>query len=626
LAGIRKCSGRKRSPGCVIVLGADGIDAALLEHELRKGKLPHLASLIEGGGWSPLRTTNPAESPVAWASFATGLNPGKHGIFDFLHCDPQTYRLRVGPLSIRRRPDGSGLEAINHRCGETIWNAATAAGKACVLLRVPGTCPPEPVRGRMLAGLGVPDLLGTWGTSWLFTSAKQPGNRKQCTLLPRGASETETAILGPQDVSIPLLLRAGGDTLHLSCQGHAWDLRAGEWSPWIPLRFRLPSGGHWRGIARFYLRQLHPDLSLYLSPLNIDPRDPVLPLTYPAAFAAELVKRHGLFSTLGWAEDASGLGEGRLDEEGFLHQVYEVLDQQEAMTLSALSQGDHDLLISVFEATDRVQHMFWPRRDAGHPSSAHGEGSRNDGEISRCYRRFDELVGKVMAELQPEDTLIVMSDHGFKPVRKLVHWNAWLRDHGYLVQAGIAEGQGTLWSSVDWSRTRAYAVGLSKIYINLKGREGRGIVEPGREYRALCRRISGELLALQDPETMAPVLRQIYHKDRLYSGNKVETTGDLIVGLHEGYRTSQQTAVGRIPSPVIVSNKRKWRADHCSIDPPLVPGITCCNRPLAFRPPSILDPAPTILTCWKRRFLRKWMDVPCYSSVSCAWPSSQGRT
>ena len=579
--------------GRVIVIGADGMDAALTERWLRAGELPHLARLSELGGWSPLRTTNPAESPVAWASFATGLNPGKHGLFDFLQRDPQTYLPRIAPLTIRQRADGKGLEAINHRAGETIWSLASAAGRRCTLLRVPGTCPPEPINGRMLSGLGVPDLLGTWGSSYLFTTT-QEGGPQVIHLAARGDT-LETAIPGPQDMRIPLLLRVESSALRIQCQGQGYALRVGEWSPWLALRFQRETsevlgdlGGLLSAIARFRLRSIQPDLALYLSPLNIDPRAPCLPITYPETYANELVERHGLFSTLGWPEDAAGVNEGRLDEEGFLQQVDEAFAQQEAMTLDALTGGD-DLLISVFEATDRVQHLFWRYQDASAGQARFG------GEILRCYRRFDSLVGKILAMLAPEDTLLILSDHGFKPVHSWLHVNAWLRDHGYLTTRTPAAKGATTRAEIEWRKTKAYAIGLSKVYINLRGREREGIVQPGREYDALCQRIAHELLALRDPETGAAVVRQVYSARQLYSGPEIGEGGDLVVGLAEGYRTSPQTAVGGAPAQVITPNRSKWSADHCSVDPPLVPGVLFCNRPLDFRDPSILDLAPTIL-------------------------------
>jgi predicted AlkP superfamily phosphohydrolase/phosphomutase len=566
--------------GRVIVIGLDGMDPELLSQWLAAGRLPHLARLAALGGWWPLATTNPAESPVAWASFATGLNPGKHGIFDFLHRDPQTYLPRVAPLTIRTRADGNGLEAINHRAGQTIWGLASAAGKRCLVLRVPGACPPESLNGEMLSGLGTPDILGTWGSSFLYTSAPQPGGA-QTILLLEGTERIETAISGPQEMQIPLVLRREADCLHLDVQQQACTLRPGEWSPWITLRF-----GAWSAITQFYLRSLAPHLSLYLAPLQIDPRAPCLPLTYPPAFAAELAQEHGLYNTLGWPEDASGLSEGRLDERAFLDQVYRCLAEQEDLLLRKLSERRDDLVIAVMEAADRVQHFFWQYQDTQHPLYA-AEGAQLYGdEIARCYRRLDETIGRVQARLDAQDTLLVLSDHGFKPVYRWLHLNTWLREAGYLAQS--ATGQ------IDWRRTRAYAIGLSKVYINLRGRERQGIVEPGRPHLDLCREIAGKLLELRD-ESEESVVQQVYVSREIYNGDKLAEAGDLVIGLRSGYRTSSQTALGRLGEAVITENRKKWGADHCSIDPSLVPGVLLCSRPLDTSAPSILDLAPTIL-------------------------------
>ena len=567
------------------------MDAALLRRWLGDGSLPHLARLMAAGGWSPLRTTNPAESPVAWASFATGLNPGKHGIFDFLQRDPATYGLRVGPLTVRARVDGRGLEAVNNRHGTTLWELASRQGKRCLLLRVPGTCPPEAVNGRMLSGLGVPDLLGSWGTSWLYTTEPGPQQQGVVRVALTGAEWGEASLSGPQSASLSLRLRLGDGRLHIQCAGQEATLAQGEWSPWWALRFRSPLGIDWHGIARFHLWRLEPHVNLYLSPLNIDPRQPCLPLSYPEGYARDLAERHGLFGTLGWAEDSSALSQGRLDENGFLDQVRQAFQQQATMTLRAL-QEDRDLLISVFEAIDRVQHMFWRHME----DAESGRRSPFADVIRETYLCFDSLVGQVLDNLRSEDALVVLSDHGFKPVRRLVNVNSWLRDRGYLVTHADGNAiSGDLQADVDWARTKAYALGLSKIYINLAGREGQGGVNRGREYEELCQAIARDLLDLRDPASGEPVVRRVYRGNRLYSGAHLGGSGDLVLGFHQGYRTSQRTALGRLSRHVVVPNRQKWSADHCSIDPPLVPGILCASRPLDYDDPSILDLAPTLL-------------------------------
>ena len=582
----------RRKPGSrVIVLGADGMDAALLSRWLKEGSLPNLARLAARGGWRPLQTTNPAESPVAWASFATGLNPGKHGVYDFLQRDPATYGLRVGPLTVRMSADGRGLGASNNRHGATLWSLASSVGKRCRLLRVPGTCPPDPINGRMLSGLGVPDLLGSWGASWLYTTEPGPARQSTARVSLSDGEWGEAVVAGPQGASLPLRLCLGDGRLRIQCAGQEAVLACGEWTPWWTLAFRSPQGIDWHGIARFHLWQLEPYINLYLSPLNIDPRQPCLPLTHPADGALRLAERHGLFCTLGWAEDSSALSEGRLDEHGFLDQVNHVFSQHAEMTLDALVD-DWDLFISVFEITDRVQHMFWRQMEA----AEQGQSSRYAGVILDAYRRFDHLVGQVLAGLRPEDALIVLSDHGFKPVHRLVHVNSWLRDQGFLtVRADGDQNSGHLQADAAWEQTRAYALGLSKIYINLAGRERQGCVNPGREYEECCQAIARDLMALRDPASGEPVVRQVYRSNRLYSGAHLGMSGDLVLGFQQGYRTSQRTAVGGLSRQVIVPNRQRWSADHCSIDPPLVPGVMFASHPLARDDPSILDLAPTIL-------------------------------
>lgn len=578
------------APGRVVIIGADGLDAMLLARWLAAGHLPNLARLASQGGWAPLDTTNPAESPVAWASFATGLNPGQHGIYDFLQRDPRTYGLRVAPLTIRPRLDGRGLEAINHRQGATMWHLASERGVRCTLLRVPGTCPAEPIRGRMLAGLGVPDLLGSWGSSAAFVSTNADPNRQIWPLAHLGDDRYGGVIEGPLGQRLPFSVHVHQGRVTVHCAEHQIDLAQGQWSDWISLSFGLPPAPTWPGIARFYLQRCQPDdIHLYLSPLNIDPRQPCLPITYPPDYGRDLVARHGLFATVGWPQDASGLNEGRLDDGGFMQQVEEAFAHQARLTLDAIEDRQAQLVISVFQATDRVQHLFGAEDDEAGP-------------VRMTYQRLDRFIGQVLDRLADDEALLVLSDHGFKAVRRLVNVNNWLRQRGWLVPLPEHEQRGHIPHHVDWSRTQAYALGLSKIYLNLRGREGQGCVLPGEPARRLAAEIRTELLALHDPDLDQPVLEQVYHADELYHGAQRFNSGDLILGFRSGYRTSQLSSLGRwTAGPVMGDNKRRWRADHCSVDPSLVPGVLVSNRALNWDAPSILDVAPTVLD---------WLRVP----------------
>lgn len=606
-------SSSQRPGGRVIVIAGDGMSPELAAPWMAAGHLPNLQSLADAGCYAPLATTNPAESPVAWASFISGKNPGKHGIFDFLHRDPRTYLPKLAAITVTPRPFGAPAIRAN-RQGDSLWRILSDGDRRCTVLRVPTTFPPEPINGRLLSGLGIPDLRGTWGTSILYGDrlADDSGTEMggQTVHLRFEDDRAESRIAGPKGTSVPLRLRAdrAGRRLHIRANGHEITLRERQWTDWLPLTFRVSHLVPVHGICRFHLKAIDDErIELYQSPLHWHPERPVLPISAPADFARDAVRRQGLFGTLGWQEDTWGLNEGRLDDDEFLHHLHRVFDEHRQLTLNALHDGDFDFFISVFESTDRVAHMFMRTLDPAHPLYSGDDARRHGTAILDVYRRFDEVVGDVRALLDPVDTLIVMSDHGFHPVRAMVNLNSWLADHGFLCvdRDAAAEsrrmsdlfGGGGFWPGVDWSKSRAYALGLSKIYVNLAGREAAGIVSPGREYQETCRAIAEGLRTLRDPATGGQVLRNVYTRTATFKGPASQEAGDLVVGFNSGYRTSWQTSLGGVPPTVIEPNGRRWSGDHCSLDPGLTSGVLLSNRRLAEgAAPHITDLAPTILS------------------------------
>jgi len=165
--------------GRIIVLGFDGMDPQLAQRWMKEGLMPNFKRLAEGGSFRSLATSNPAQSPVAWSSFATGTGPGEHGIFDFLRRSTDTYvpdfsisetqptKYTVDLFGLQIPADGG--EITNRRIGEPFWMTAEKMGHNAAVLRVPVTYPPDPIH-HMLSGMGVPDLLGSQGTYSIFTT------------------------------------------------------------------------------------------------------------------------------------------------------------------------------------------------------------------------------------------------------------------------------------------------------------------------------------------------------------------------------------------------------------------------------------------------------------------------
>jgi hypothetical protein len=444
-----------------------------------------------------------------------------------------------------------------------------------------------------------PDLRGTQGSFTLFSTRLDRPTYESGARCPlrRSANHLEGTLEGPVNelvegqgaLALPFRIvpDAGGESVTLAIAGREQRLRRGEYSPWIRLAFQAAPGVKVHGIARFLVTEMAPEISLYVTPIEIDPEAPALPISHPSYYSAYLAKLLGSFATVGMAEDTWALNEGAIDEAAFLEQAYLTLAEREAMFENALAHTRSGVVACVFDTSDRVQHMFYRHLD--------GSGdARWQGVIEDMYRRMDRLAGRAMEYVDRDTILFVLSDHGFCAFRRAVNLNSWLRRAGYLAMEGEALESGRHFQGVDWSRTRAYCLGLSGLYLNLRGRERHGIVAPGAEAEALKRELIAKLSGLEDDERGQVAIRQVYATDKLYRGPYLDAAPDLIVGYSEGYRTSWDAAVGKTAARVIEDNPKRWSGDHC-VDPVLVPGVLFSSRALDCDDPGIEDMAPTAL-------------------------------
>jgi len=350
------------------------------------------------------------------------------------------------------------------------------------------------------------------------------------------------------------------------------------------------------GLCRFHVLSIDP-LRVYLSPLNYAPVRPFAPISAPGAFAGELARALGPYKTVGWSEDTSALNAERVDEQAFLDDLDQTMDEVRASTLRELARPDWDLLVSVFTQTDRVAHMFYRFLDPDHPRYDAVLAARFGDAVLRVYQRMDGIVGEALDRLGPEATLLVLSDHGFHSYRTGLNVNTWLRDHGYLVQGPVAAGaeKEDFFPGVDWMKTRAYALGTGQIYVNLRGREGRGVVAPGAEYDALLDAIARGLEAEVDPATGERLVAKVYKGSDIFPGAPPERMPDLQIAFRDGYRTSWRTPLGGIPGDLLEPNLKKWSGDHAASDVADTPGVILASRRLVTDDPAIVDLAPTAL-------------------------------
>ncbi len=599
----------------VVVLGFDGLDPDLLERLMARGELPAFAALARSGGWSRLGTTTPPQSPVAWSTFLTGTGPGRHGVFDFIHRDPATLRLvssmtRVEPpghvVSIgdwRLPLEAPAIERV--RSGAPFWSRIAEAGHPVLALKVPAEYPPTPGAAAELAGMGVPDLAGTYGEFHYYTD--RPAGLDQGTA--SGRIHVGRALAGRVEASLPgppNTLRAGSPRLSVPIRvaldpevpgasvevgGTTTVLVEGSWSEWIPVEFDAgPLAPSVTGMCRLFLRKVRPWFGLFVSPVHVDPLDPELPISEPDDLCCDLAERIGRYHTKGMPEETGALGAHVLSDAEFLSQVDLVLAEADRLLDAALSDFRGGLLFHYVSSSDLVSHVFWRAIDPGHPAGPADLPAGAD-PIADVYRRLDRTLARVVERAGPDATVVVLSDHGFAPYRRSFDVNAWLEAEGWLV---LRPGAPRDLSGVDWSRTRAYAAGFSGLYVNRAGREGRGIVSPG-EFREVRDEIARRLEALIDPATGGRVFHRVDRGEDAFSGDRAAEGPDLVLGYSRGWRTSNGSALGRVGSEVLFDNREAWSGDHL-MAAELVPGVLVTNRPLrADRRPSIIDLAPTIL-------------------------------
>ncbi len=595
-----------------VVLGFDGVDPDLLEQMWSEGELPALKALADQGTFARLRSTVPPQSPVAWATFATGTLPGSHGVFDFIVRDPATYWPKMGAVEYfppefdaYGQPKG-GQEGRNVRRGDPFWVTASQAGVEVRVIDVPYSWPPERVPlGGVASGLGVPDLIGTNSTSTFFSTdyPEPPPSFGGVRAVPLDLRDggAQATIEGPKRASgarsqapVAFALKAHRPgVLEITTSTAALEVAEGGWSEWIVVD--LPVGrATAKGQVRFHVAAARPErVHVYMSPVCSDPLDPWVQLSWPEELARELMRTAGRYKTVGWEEDTQALNTEQMGEDAWLEHVYAVMDQRTAMALAALEAGPPPLFVSAWTATDRVAHLFWRLRNPASPRYDAELAAKHGDAVERVYRKMDTIVADVVARLPEDAVLVILSDHGFHAFDRGLHVNRWLAENGYLA---LKDG-GTSLADADWSASRAYSLGTGQVYLNLQGREGKGTVAFGQERAELLGEIRGKLLALEDPASGEKVFRDVVLGAEIYSGSGAALAPDLQLAYADGYQSSWATKLGGAPPELFEDNPRKWSGDHAASWAGDTEGVLFVNRKLELGEgsPGIEDLAPTIL-------------------------------
>jgi len=625
-------------PG-VFIMGVDGMDPVILSRMIDEGQMPNFAKLAREGSYQKLGTSNPPQSPVAWSNFVTGMNPGGHGIFDFVHRDPANYH----PVSSATPAPGEDASALhffgyviplggsdpsNNRGGTPWWDLLVRNGVDVEVFRIPGNFPTPESNAKVLDGMGTVDLRGGFGTYTLYTD----------TLVEKKRPKGDIEYVAVQDLDLDgipdtaaSVLRGPPDQFHLepgqtptsrdyltarlvvhidpendSAVVEVGDGRAlieqGKWSDWVEVSFDLLPMGMMpvTGSVRFYAQELRPNLRLYASPVNISPSSPFMPITSPDDFVEQIFDAVGFFYTQGMPEEQEALKDGVFSDDEYVEQVGLVQQDTRRMIDFALDRFEPgDATFVYLSDIDLQCHMLWRNGDPKDPAAPHHPAfdpktsPAHAHDIENFYRDVDAELGRIRARLPEGTLLIVMSDHGFQPFTRKLHLNAWLRDAGYLVMKDGKKTGHILKGDVDWSKTRAYGVGFNGLYLNLAGREADGIVSTS-EADALMSEISAKLDALRDPKNGKKIVLKMYRGAEIYTGPRTSEGPDLVVGYDEGYGCSDESTLGEITEAVIEDNVSRWSGNHL-MSPDVVPGILLMNRKLSSDGHDLTDVTATVL-------------------------------
>lgn len=614
---------RASNKGRIIMLGFDGMEPSVVDTMLERGELPNFQGLRRNGTYTHLTSTIPPQSPVAWNTFATCKNPGGHNIFDFIRRDAQN---TSGPMPLvgtgKIDPpiltdEGSLKESAkgtNYRMGVPFWSVADSHGKRGKVLNIPYAFPPDPLQnGIMISALGVPDLRGTSSTYFSLSDSftakelnEELGGGRRLKLSFDGSDEAIFHVPGPRDIrrrfsdpqaftttTIRLQVMRQNKQGKVLTDGTSLDIEQGKWSDWLELRFDMSPSFSVFGLVRFFPLEIGDRIRIYMSCVQYHPEKPYTQFTSPENYSAELRGRFGLYKTIGWAYDTHALRQNDLDEEAFLLDIDYTNSWRDQLTLDELKRGEFDFLLSAWTDTDRVGHMFWRFRDSGHPYYVEDVPEKWRFALEHTYRHADELIGAVMEQINEEDVVLVFSDHGFGSWRTGFNLNTWLRDNGYLVVSNPEQANQGFLQGIDWGKTRAYAVGLSSLYFNLKGRESKGILTPD-ETEGLMEELIARLLEVRDPATGKKVFSNLY-PNKVYSGEAMENAPDISLGYAPYYQNGRQTSRGGVGAALFDPVMDKWSGEHAASDYVNSPGILFTNRPLSKDLPHIKDLGVTAL-------------------------------
>jgi predicted AlkP superfamily phosphohydrolase/phosphomutase len=619
---------------------------------MSEDRLTNFARLAAIGSYSPFGTSMPPQSPVAWSNFISGSKPGTHQIYDFIHRKPNpkgsspvepylstseafppenpNWALSLGKWRI---PLSSG-GIDNLRRGDAFWNHLARNGISTTIYRMPANYPPPdeapgPGEFKVLSGMGTPDLLGFYGEFTCFKEVwEHRGDVKTVAggRFVRLAVESDRAVAkieGPENhllevppggepekmtVRFEIVRDPVEDVVTIAVGEEKLLLKQGEWSDWVSIAFETGLPGstavgamglptELRAIIRVYVKEVHPALNIYVSPLNIDPAHPANPISYPPEWAAEVAETTGMggMYTTGIPEDTKALRSRPqvLNEDEFLQMVRLLATERTRQYHAALENFKSGFLYFYFGHTDQLAHIFWRDTDPLHPGRRPEQEGKYTDVIRKTYEEMDVRLGEAFRIMDDNDVLIVMSDHGFTGFRRGFNLNTWLIENGYMTVRGMDRKSRALdLFNIRFEQSEAYGLGLNCLYINLRGREKHGIVSEQRQ-RRLMEEIASKLEQVRD-EDGSKVIEKVYFTVDEYPNADPQIAPDLLIGYMRNYRASWATALGGMGKRLFEDNQDRWSGDHC-IAYNLVPGVLLSNMRLTVADPELSDLGPALL-------------------------------
>jgi predicted AlkP superfamily phosphohydrolase/phosphomutase len=612
----------------MIVLGFDGMDPAVVQRLMQSGQLPNMQKLAERGVFTMMRSSIPPQSPVAWGSFITGSDPGTHGIYDFLHRDPATYipkfsqsdtlpadwHVRLGKYNIPLK----SAEIVLKREGKAFWDYLEERDVESTIFKIPSNFPPSKSDQRTISGMGTPSIRDGYGMYTLYTSDEEESMEdlsphhlyyayvNENNVMEDGVIEgpvndlveSEDGEIDKPTVPFKVYLDYEHKTARIDIQGKEILISEGEYSDWVEIDFTLIDYvTSVTGMVKFYLLEIGERFRLYISPVHISPANPAAPICTPSSYSKELAEHCGLFHTISLPADTHALSKHTFNMENFIVQSMSVFQESEkifAYELERFLDGKGRFLFFYFSSLDQGQHMFWSLNDPQHPYYNADESKKYGYITEELYRKHDRILGDVLKKVSPDVKIIAMSDHGFAPFRRTVNLNTWLHNEGYIkLDVDDVAEEVSLLEYADWGNTRAYAIGLNGLYLNMKGRESGGIVTK-EERRQLLEEIKAKLENLTDPKDGRKVVSEAFISGDHFSKDFIQRAPDIIVGFNSGYRTSGDSALGGLNPDIVADNLDWWAGDHC-MNPLHVPATFIANFKINKKVPDMIDMAPTIL-------------------------------